>query len=75
MNAEKVKSACAQARKLGAEVVLFPELMVTGYPPEDLLLKKGFLEDSKKTLKKNRFGDTRPDSRGRVSRTAGKASI
>ncbi|MZG29954.1 MAG: NAD+ synthase [Nitrospinae bacterium] len=52
VNAEKVKSACAQARKLGAEVVLFPELMVTGYPPEDLLLKKGFLEDSKKTLKK-----------------------
>ncbi len=51
-NAEKVKSACTQARKAGTDVVLFPELMVTGYPPEDLLLKKSFLEDCKKTLKK-----------------------
>jgi NAD+ synthase (glutamine-hydrolysing) len=51
-NAEKVKSVCAQARKMGVDVVLFPELMVTGYPPEDLLLKKKFIEDCQKTLKK-----------------------
>lgn len=51
-NAEKVKSVCAQARKKGVDVVLFPELMVTGYPPEDLLLKNKFIEDCQKTLKK-----------------------
>ncbi len=51
-NAEKVKSVCTKARKMGADVVLFPELMVTGYPPEDLLLKKSFIEDCQKTLKK-----------------------
>ncbi len=51
-NAEKVKLVCTKARKMGADVVLFPELMVTGYPPEDLLLKKSFIEDCQKTLKK-----------------------
>ena len=51
-NAEMVKSTCAQARKMGADVVLFPELMLTGYPPEDLLFKKSFLGECKKTLKK-----------------------
>ena len=51
-NAEKVKSVCAKVRKMGADVVLFPELMVTGYPPEDLLLKEKFIEDCQKTLKK-----------------------
>ena len=51
-NAEKVKSVCAKVRKMDADVVLFPELMVTGYPPEDLLLKEKFIEDCQKTLKK-----------------------
>lgn len=51
-NAEKVKSACSQARKMGADVVLFPELTLTGYPPEDLLLKKSFIENCRETLKK-----------------------
>ncbi len=51
-NAEKVKSTCAQARKMGADVVLFPELVLTGYPPEDLLFKKSFIENCRETLKK-----------------------
>ena len=51
-NAEKVKSVCTKARNMGADVVLFPELMITGYPPEDLLLKKSFIEDCRKTLEK-----------------------
>ena len=50
-NAERVKSTCAQARKMGADVVLFPELMLTGYPPEDLLFKKSFIKDCRETLK------------------------
>lgn len=39
-NAEALVAAAGEARKLlGAELVVFPELMLTGYPPEDLLLR------------------------------------
>lgn len=41
-NAAKVVSCLEQARAVQAEVVLFPELTLAGYPPEDLLLKPGF---------------------------------
>lgn len=37
---------------MGADAVLFPELAVTGYPPEDLLLKESFLSQSQKALDK-----------------------
>ncbi len=41
-NAEKVLEAAAHARDvLGCELVLFPELTLSGYPPEDLLLHRG----------------------------------
>jgi len=42
-NAEKIASYIERARDAGAELVLFPELALTGYPPEDLLLKEHFL--------------------------------
>jgi NAD+ synthase (glutamine-hydrolysing) len=42
-NARKIREWIARARDQGAELVLFPELAVTGYPPEDLLLKEHFL--------------------------------
>jgi NAD+ synthase (glutamine-hydrolysing) len=42
-NVDRIASAIDAAREGGAEVVLFPELAVTGYPPEDLLLKEHFL--------------------------------
>jgi NAD+ synthase (glutamine-hydrolysing) len=42
-NAAKITDQIARARDAGAELVLFPELAVTGYPPEDLLLKEHFL--------------------------------
>jgi NAD+ synthase (glutamine-hydrolysing) len=51
-NANKIKSQLKQARKMGADVILFPELAVTGYPPEDLLLKDSFLKQSHKALDK-----------------------
>ena len=51
-NADKIKQHLKQARILGADVVLFPELAVTGYPPEDLLLKESFLKQCDKNLKK-----------------------
>jgi NAD+ synthase (glutamine-hydrolysing) len=39
-----------EARELGADVVLFPELAVTGYPPEDLLLRPGFIRAARLSL-------------------------
>ncbi|MGD9662672.1 MAG: nitrilase-related carbon-nitrogen hydrolase, partial [Porticoccaceae bacterium] len=38
-NTEKVIETLGAARENGAQVVLFPELVLTGYPPEDLLLR------------------------------------
>ncbi len=43
-NARKIETGIHRAREIGADLVLFPELAVTGYPPEDLLLKPAFLE-------------------------------
>jgi NAD+ synthase (glutamine-hydrolysing) len=43
-NVELIGRYLARARDAGAELVLFPELAVTGYPPEDLLLKEHFLQ-------------------------------
>ncbi len=41
-NAAKVRDARARAAKDGAELVVFPELFIAGYPPEDLVLKPAF---------------------------------
>lgn len=46
-NAAKIVDYMGQARELGADVVAFPELAVTGYPPEDLLFKRQFIDDNK----------------------------
>ena len=45
-NADKILAYLAQARELGAELIAFPELALTGYPPEDLLLKPRFVRDN-----------------------------
>src|SRR5258706_16254112 len=42
-NAEKIRAGIDRARAEGAQLVLFPELAVTGYPAEDLLIKTHFL--------------------------------
>ena len=42
-NATRIIAASAQARTAGADLVVFPELALTGYPPEDLLLRPEFL--------------------------------
>ena len=49
-NRDKIVSYLEEARGLGADVVLFPELAVTGYPPEDLLLRPGFIRAAERTL-------------------------
>src|ERR1700716_2756466 len=41
-NAEKARRARASAAADGAELVIFPELFIAGYPPEDLVLKPAF---------------------------------
>jgi NAD+ synthase (glutamine-hydrolysing) len=43
-NVEKVRESLASAKDVGADLALFPELTITGYPPEDLLLKPAFAE-------------------------------
>jgi len=49
-NLSKITSAAAEAEAAGANLIAFPELMITGYPPEDLLLKSSFVRDNLETL-------------------------
>ncbi len=46
VNTRCILDNIARAQSAGAEVVVFPELAVTGYPPKDLLLKPQFVEDN-----------------------------
>src|SRR4051794_15247939 len=41
-NADKVRAARKRAAADGADVIIFPELFIAGYPPEDLVLKPAF---------------------------------
>ena len=43
-NVARIRAGVREARDRGAAVVVFPELAITGYPPEDLLLKPGFVQ-------------------------------
>ena len=45
-NVKKIISYIKNARALKAEIIAFPELAVTGYPPEDLVLKPQFIKDN-----------------------------
>jgi NAD+ synthase (glutamine-hydrolysing) len=49
-NAAKVVEWLEQARDANADLVLFPELVVTGYPPEDLLLRPGFVRAARRAV-------------------------
>lgn len=49
-NVKKIIRYIKEAKDYGAQVVAFPELSVTGYPPEDLLLKPQFISDNLKAL-------------------------
>jgi len=51
-NADKIIGYIRKARDAGADIVSFPELSITGYPPEDLLLKRKFLDDNLDALKR-----------------------
>ncbi|MCM8765225.1 MAG: NAD+ synthase, partial [Candidatus Omnitrophica bacterium] len=49
-NAEKILFYVEKASKSGVDIISFPELSITGYPPEDLLMKDSFVKDNIKTL-------------------------
>ncbi|HEX6508571.1 MAG TPA: NAD+ synthase [Chloroflexota bacterium] len=49
-NADRIIEWIRRAEDVGAEVVAFPELAITGYPPEDLVLKPEFIRDNLRTL-------------------------
>src|SRR4030042_4573157 len=51
-NVSKIIDYIEKARRVNAEIVVFPELAITGYPPEDLLLKPDFIQDNLDALKK-----------------------
>ena len=49
-NRKKIKYFLKQAQQYKVDVVIFPELAICGYPPEDLLLKGHFVRDNLETL-------------------------
>ena len=56
-NTEKIIAAVLEARdRLQADLIVFPELTVTGYPPEDLLLRPGFVSQVEPALQRLRAG-------------------
>src|SRR5437762_10331184 len=49
-NRELILERLDAAKAHGADLVLFPELAVTGYPPEDLLLRPGFIRAAQRSV-------------------------
>jgi NAD+ synthase (glutamine-hydrolysing) len=49
-NRKRILARMEEAKEEQADLVLFPELAVTGYPPEDLLLRPGFLRAAERSL-------------------------
>ena len=43
-NVQRVVESIGRARALGVDVLAFPEMVIPGYPPEDLLLKPSFID-------------------------------
>lgn len=49
-NTKRILAALAAAEEAGCHAAVFPELAVTGYPPEDLVLKRRFVQDSRQAM-------------------------
>lgn len=49
-NVRLIRDLARQAAELGSSIIAFPELVITGYPPEDLLLKVSFIEAARRAL-------------------------
>lgn len=50
-NSEKMSEYIKKAEEWGSDIICFPELALTGYPPEDLLLKPKFVDDNLARIK------------------------
>ena len=50
-NLQLARAARADARRHGADLVLFPELFIAGYPPEDLVLKPAFVDACERAMR------------------------
>jgi NAD+ synthase (glutamine-hydrolysing) len=51
-NANKIRDIYSQALRADVDMLVFPELAICGYPPEDLLFKKHFLKDNRLAVEK-----------------------
>jgi len=51
-NLKKIENSIGEAVKSGADIIIFPELVICGYPPEDLLFNRAFLYQCSRYLKK-----------------------
>src|SRR5712691_4355724 len=51
-NRRRIVEGIDEAKEAGADLVVFPELAVTGYPPEDLLLRPSFVRAAERSLEK-----------------------
>jgi NAD+ synthase (glutamine-hydrolysing) len=49
-NAKRVIEFIDRAREMGTDIIAFPELVLTGYPPEDLLLRPDFIDQNQAAL-------------------------
>lgn len=50
-NTQKICEAVEEARRYEADIIAFPEMVIPGYPPEDLLLKPQFIRGNQEALK------------------------
>ena len=50
-NSRRIRELYATADAAGCDIVAFPELSITGYPPEDLVLKSGFVAENQQALR------------------------
>ncbi len=50
-NSRRIRELYASADAAGCDIVVFPELSITGYPPEDLVLKSGFVAENQQSMR------------------------
>jgi NAD+ synthase (glutamine-hydrolysing) len=71
-NKEKILRYYSKSINLNADIVVYPELTITGYPPQDLLLENGFVDDNIVVLKEITLQSTIPMIIGFVRKENGR---
>jgi len=64
-NKARIIEAYCEGVEAGVDLVMFPELTITGYPPRDLLLKKSFIAENLAMLERLAAARKTNDGRGR----------